>query len=98
MDDLIQVGLIGLSDALSRYEAGQGAQFETFATQRIRGAMLDELLRIGAVSQEAQQVVLNTAAYVPGGNLADKLAIMGRDGADFIDTIDHKSARSNRYL
>jgi RNA polymerase sigma factor for flagellar operon FliA len=28
---------------LSRYEAGQGAQFETFATQRIRGAMLDEL-------------------------------------------------------
>jgi len=52
-------------------------------------AMLDELLRIGAVSQEAQQVVLNTAAYVPGGNLADKLAIMGRDGADFIDTIDH---------
>jgi RNA polymerase sigma factor for flagellar operon FliA len=43
VDDLIQVGLIGLSDALSRYEAGQGAQFETFATQRIRGAMLDEL-------------------------------------------------------
>ncbi len=43
VDDLIQVGLIGLSDALSRYEAGQGTQFETFATQRIRGAMLDEL-------------------------------------------------------
>ncbi|NBT53389.1 MAG: RNA polymerase sigma factor FliA [Betaproteobacteria bacterium] len=43
VDDLIQVGLMGLSDALSRYEAGQGAQFETFATQRIRGAMLDEL-------------------------------------------------------
>lgn len=43
VDDLIQVGLIGLSDALSRYEAAQGVQFETFATQRIRGAMLDEL-------------------------------------------------------
>jgi RNA polymerase sigma factor for flagellar operon FliA len=43
VDDLIQVGLIGLSDALSRYEASQGVQFETFATQRIRGAMLDEL-------------------------------------------------------
>ena len=43
VDDLIQVGLIGLSEALSRYETGQGAQFETFATQRIRGAMLDEL-------------------------------------------------------
>ena len=43
VDDLIQVGLIGLSEALTRYEAAQGVQFETFATQRIRGAMLDEL-------------------------------------------------------
>lgn len=43
LDDLIQVGMIGLADALSRFEATQGVQFETFATQRIRGAMLDEL-------------------------------------------------------
>ena len=43
LDDLIQVGMIGLSDALSRFDAAQGVQFETFATQRIRGAMLDEL-------------------------------------------------------
>jgi RNA polymerase sigma factor FliA len=43
LDDLIQVGMIGLSDALTRFDANQGVQFETFATQRIRGAMLDEL-------------------------------------------------------
>ncbi|RZS58379.1 RNA polymerase sigma factor FliA [Sphaerotilus mobilis] len=43
IDDLIQVGMIGLTDALSRFDSGQGVQFETFATQRIRGAMLDEL-------------------------------------------------------
>jgi len=43
LDDLIQVGMIGLNDALTRYEAAQGVQFETFASQRIRGAMLDEL-------------------------------------------------------
>ena len=43
VDDLIQVGMIGLTDALSRFDAAQGVQFETFATQRIRGAMLDEL-------------------------------------------------------
>ena len=43
VDDLIQVGLIGLSEALARYEVAQGVQFETFATQRIRGAMIDEL-------------------------------------------------------
>jgi RNA polymerase sigma factor for flagellar operon FliA len=43
IDDLIQVGMIGLHDAMGRFDADQGVQFETFATQRIRGAMLDEL-------------------------------------------------------
>ena len=43
LDDLIQVGMIGLAEALSRFETEQGVQFETFASQRIRGAMLDEL-------------------------------------------------------
>ena len=43
VDDLIQVGMIGLADALSRFDPAQGVQIETFATQRIRGAMLDEL-------------------------------------------------------
>lgn len=43
IDDLIQAGMIGLNDALGRFDASQGVQFETFATQRIRGAMLDEL-------------------------------------------------------
>lgn len=42
-DDLVQNGMIGLLDAIGRYEEGFGAQFETYATQRIRGAMLDGL-------------------------------------------------------
>ena len=43
VDDLIQVGLIGLMDAVSRFDGTQGAQFESYATQRVRGSMLDEL-------------------------------------------------------
>lgn len=43
VDDLIQAGLMGLLDAVERFDDGQGAHFETYATQRIRGAMLDEL-------------------------------------------------------
>ena len=43
LDDLIQAGMIGLLDAVNRYDACQGASFATFASQRIRGAMLDEL-------------------------------------------------------
>lgn len=43
VDDLIQVGLIGLMDAIERFDGSQGAQFESYATQRIRGSMLDDL-------------------------------------------------------
>ncbi len=43
VDDLIQAGMMGLLDATNRYEESHGAQFETYAVQRIRGAMLDEL-------------------------------------------------------
>lgn len=42
-DDLIQNGMVGLLDAIGRFEDGMGAQFETYAVQRIRGAMLDGL-------------------------------------------------------
>lgn len=41
--DLVQAGMIGLMDAMTRFDENGGAQFETFATQRVRGAMLDEL-------------------------------------------------------
>jgi RNA polymerase sigma factor for flagellar operon FliA len=45
LDDLIQVGIIGLIDAARQFDPSQGVQFETFASQRVRGAMLDELRR-----------------------------------------------------
>jgi len=43
LDDLIQAGMIGLLDAARRYQEVPDAQFETYASTRIRGAMLDEL-------------------------------------------------------
>ncbi|HUW36668.1 MAG TPA: RNA polymerase sigma factor FliA [Rhodocyclaceae bacterium] len=43
VEDLIQNGMLGLLDAVGRFEDGLGAQFETYAAQRIRGAMLDGL-------------------------------------------------------
>ncbi|WP_280549479.1 MULTISPECIES: RNA polymerase sigma factor FliA [unclassified Halomonas] len=43
LDDLIQAGTVGLLEAMGRFNSGKGASFATFANQRIRGAMLDEL-------------------------------------------------------
>ncbi len=45
VEDLIQVGMVGLLDAARQYDPSQGAAFQTYATIRIRGAMLDELRR-----------------------------------------------------
>lgn len=45
VDDLIQSGVIGLIEAAQKFDASQGASFETYAGIRIRGAMLDEIRR-----------------------------------------------------
>ena len=45
VQDMIQAGMIGLLEARTHYQEGKGASFETFASIRIRGAMLDELRR-----------------------------------------------------
>lgn len=45
VDDLIQAGMVGLLEASRLYDPKQGASFETYASIRVRGAMLDELRR-----------------------------------------------------
>ena len=42
-DDLIGAGVLGLLDAVERYDEMRGVQFKTYAETRIRGAMLDSL-------------------------------------------------------
>jgi len=43
VDDLIQSGIVGLIEAMQKFNANQGASFETYAGIRIRGSMLDEI-------------------------------------------------------
>lgn len=55
VDDLIQAGMIGLMDAISHYEQGLGATFETYASIRIRGSMIDELRAFDWVPRSVYQ-------------------------------------------
>jgi len=43
LDDLISAGVLGLIDAVDKYDPSRNAQFKTYAEYRIRGAILDEL-------------------------------------------------------
>ena len=42
-EDLVSHGVFGLMDAMERYDPGRGAKFETYASLRIRGAVVDAL-------------------------------------------------------
>lgn len=42
-DDLVSAGYLGLMDAVDKFEPSRGLKFETYAVNRVRGAMLDEL-------------------------------------------------------
>lgn len=53
--DLMQVGMLGLINAIDNYDESHGASFETYARIRIRGAMLDEIRRTGWTSRSLQQ-------------------------------------------
>lgn len=44
-EDLVGYGVLGLMDALDKYDPGRGIKFETYASRRIKGAILDALRR-----------------------------------------------------
>lgn len=51
LDDLISYGCLGLMDAIEKFEPDRGYKFETYASQRIRGAILDGLRSMDPVSR-----------------------------------------------
>lgn len=64
LDDLIQAGMMGLLDAVRRYEQQDDAKFETYATTRVRGAMLDELRSQDWLSRGARSKARDIEAAV----------------------------------
>ena len=55
LDDLLQVGVIGLIQAGATYDPSRGASFATYAGIRIKGAMLDEVRRTDWMPRSVQQ-------------------------------------------
>lgn len=64
IDDLIQAGMIGLIEASRSYDADQGASFETYASIRIRGAMIDEIRRGDWVPRSVHRRARDAAAAI----------------------------------
>lgn len=62
VDDLVQAGMIGLIEAAKHYDADQGAAFETYASIRVRGAMIDEIRRGDWVPRSVHRKVRDAAS------------------------------------
>lgn len=56
-DDLMGYGVFGLLDAIERFDMARGVKFETYATLRIRGSMIDGLRTMDWVPHSARQKV-----------------------------------------
>jgi len=55
VEDLMSAGVIGLMDALNKFDPAKKVQFKTYAEFRIKGAMLDELRSLDWVSRSVRQ-------------------------------------------
>lgn len=52
-DDLVSYGLIGLMDAITKYDESKGIKFSSYASIRIKGAIIDEIRRARPISKGA---------------------------------------------
>ncbi len=64
MDDLVSVGVLGLIDAITKYDPTRGAKFKTYAEFRVRGAILDELRSMDWVPRSVRQKASNIDSVV----------------------------------
>jgi RNA polymerase sigma factor for flagellar operon FliA len=64
VDDLISVGVLGLIDAIDKYDSTRGAKFKTYAEFRVRGAILDELRSMDWVPRSVRQKASSMDAVV----------------------------------
>ena len=55
LDDLINAGVLGLIDALNKFDSSRGVQFTTYAKYRIKGAILDQLRALDWVPRGLRQ-------------------------------------------
>jgi RNA polymerase sigma factor for flagellar operon FliA len=95
VDDLIQAGMIGLLEAGSNYQMNKGASFETFASIRIRGAMIDQMRQnswaprsatrqLREMSEAVRKVESRVAREANANEIADEMGISLDDYHDLL--------------
>lgn len=87
LDDLTSAGILGLLDAIDRFDPSREVQFKTYAEFRIRGAMLDELRSLDWVPRSTRKKIHDMEKAIVAvqerlGRPADDLEIAEQMGID----------------
>lgn len=82
VDDLIANGVLGLVDAIRKFDATKRVKFKTYAQQRLRGAILDGLRGADPASRELTAGSTSRQPSVEPALLADDPAIAGPSPVD----------------
>ncbi len=100
--DLIQFGMLGLLEAIERYEPARGVKFETYAIPRIRGMVQDELRKLDWVPRSVRRKtriadrIAQEAETLVTGTLAEKLAITEEELRALMDEVHRAHPEPHR--
>ncbi|MDR1509333.1 MAG: FliA/WhiG family RNA polymerase sigma factor [Synergistaceae bacterium] len=94
-EDILSFGVLGLLDAVDRFEPERGFCFQTFAVPRIRGAILDELRRFDWISRSGREKLQKFERTLEdiaktNGNTDDRslMSAMGMDEQSYKDLLE----------
>ena len=96
VDDLVQAGMLGLIEAARNFDSDQGASFETYASIRIRGAMIDEIRkgdwtprsvhrRTREAAEVTRQIEQTTGRAATGAEVAQALGLAPEEYARLLE-------------
>ena len=104
-EDLISYGMLGLMDAINKFDESRGMQFSTYASIRIKGSMIDEIRKISPISKgaieklnkynEAVEILQTKLLRDPSTEeLAKEMSITSSDVFDIESSINYISVVS----
>lgn len=99
-EDLVSYGIFGLIDAIDKFDCGKDVKFETYASLRIRGAILDQIRKMDWIPRTVRQkqkqidaaireIETVTGRSASDAEIADKLGITGDEFVDWQLSLIH---------
>ncbi len=93
-DDLVSYGVFGLIDAIDKFDVSKDVKFETYASLRIRGSILDQIRRMDwiprtvrqrqrKIDEAVKEIEMETGKSATDEQIAERLGVSGEEYTDW---------------